>query len=154
MATVSKPRGSKLEMEAKRREIIRLRYEGNTLERTAELVGLAGPSSVQHHEQAWLAERTPSAEVTEHRRQLQLEGIDSLRARLFAALDDDDGRPRVEVVDRINRLWEREAKLVGLDLQLGVTVNVLTRESLADVLYADEPVIEGVAVEIEANTDA
>lgn len=143
-----------LPMEAKRREIIRLRYEGHTLDRTAELVGLAGPSSVQHHENAWLAERTPSVEVTESRRQFQLAGIDAVRAKLFEALAGEvDLASRLSVVDRLGKLWDREARLLGLDLtqQIQIGINV-SAEALAELFadHAGSPVIEGTAVEIEA----
>lgn len=151
MATAERRRP--LDVAVRKAQAIELRIAGHTQDEVATKLGVSQQRiSVIEHE--WLASRQPSSEVTEARRQLQLAGIDQVRARLMAALDDDLGQPRVEIVDRINKLWEREARLVGLDLQLGVTVNVLTRESLADVLYADEPVIEGVAVEIEANTDA
>lgn len=165
MVTVSQKRGP-LAIEAKRREIIRLRYEGNSLARTAELVGLAGPSSVKHHEDAWLAERTPSVEVTEARRQMQLEAIDAVRSRLFEhvmrPLRDDDGcvihgedgkpieTPNVQVVDRIGKLWEREAKLLGLDLTVQVNIGINVSAEAVAALFADpeQRVIEGVAEEI------
>lgn len=150
MAAVEQRRkDSPLEIQAKRREIIRLRCEGHTMQRVAEMVGLAGPSSVQHHEQAWLAEQTPSSEQTEQRRQMQLAGIDSVRARLFALLDAEVETPaRLSVVDRLAKLWEREAKLVGLDMQQGVSVTMVTAEALASYLGWDDQAIEGSAVEI------
>ncbi len=149
MATVER-----LKTDSKRAEIIKLRFAGHTLEQVGAVVGLT-LQGVKYHEDAWLAEQKPSSEVTEHRRQMQLAAIDSVRTRLFAALDDDEGNPRPEIVDRIDKLWIREAKLVGLDLTVGVTVNVITRESLAEMIWVDEPVvIEGTAVEIEAGGEA
>lgn len=134
--------------DANRAKVVQLRLEGKTLDKIAAELGYAGQSSVRYHLDAWLSEQRPSAEQTEELRQIQSQQLDALHDKLWPRLESDD---YLAVTDRLVKLMDRKARLMGLDLQLGVTVNVITRESLADVLYADEPVIEGTAVEV---TDA
>lgn len=107
-------------------------------------------STVARDIAAWAAETKPSVEATEELRKLQREEILALREKLWARIDDDD---RLAVVDRLVRLQEREAKLMGLDLtqQINIGINV-SAEAIAS-LFADHEagVIEGTAVEV---TDA
>jgi hypothetical protein len=145
MATVSR-----VEVESKRAEIIKLRCQGHTLDDVARMVGLAGPSSVKYHEDAWLAEQKPSSEQTEERRQKQLASVEEVRVRLFAMLSSEpETSDRLAVVDRIEKLWNREARLMGLDLQAqsGVTLNV-TAEALAQVFGFDAQAVDVQAEEI------
>jgi predicted transcriptional regulator len=126
-------------------EAIQLRIAGHTQAAVAERLGVS-QQQVSLYELDWLASRKPSAEVTEERRQQQLAGIDATRARLSDLLADDDLElaARLAVVDRIAKLWEREAKLVGLDLERGVSVTLVTREALASALWD----VEADAVEL------
>jgi hypothetical protein len=137
---------ARLERDSKRAEIIRMRFAGQTLQQVGDQLGLT-LQGVKYHEDAWLAEQKPSSEVTEERRQKQLAGIDAVRARLFEHLEGDDGKPDVAIVDRLAKLWEREAKLVGLDLQQGINVTVVTREALAAALWSADDVVDVEATE-------
>jgi hypothetical protein len=135
--------------ESKRAEVVALRLQGKTLNDIAKATGLAGDSSVRYHLDAWLAEQRPTAEQTEELRQLQASQIDALFDGLWPQRDD------VAVVDRLVKLMDRKARLMGLDLQQGISVTVVTAEALASYLGWDaEPeAIEGVATEITDITD-
>lgn len=130
---------ARLNNDSKRAEIIRMRFAGMTLQQVGDQLGMT-LQGVKYHEDAWLAEQKPSTEVTESRRQMQLAGIDAVRSRLFEHLEGEDGKPDVQVVDRLAKLWEREARLVGLDLQQNVSVLAVTREALAEALGRDAPI--------------
>lgn len=131
-----------------------LRIAGHSQDVVAEKLGIT-QQRVSQIEREWLAAREPSSEVTEQRRQMQLASIDAVRSKLFALLEAEVETPgRLAVVDRLDKLWNREARLVGLDLQAGVSVAVVTAEAMAAYLgwsEGDEPAaIEGSAVEIPA----
>jgi len=148
MTTSTKRNAVMLQSAAKRAEIIDLRMAGHTLEAIAAKVGLGSSQAVRYHIDAWLSEQRPSSEQTEELRQFQARQIDSLATRLEARVESDD---YLAVTDRLVKLMDRKARLMGLDLTVGVTVNVLTRESLAELIWVDDaPAIEGEAVEIEA----
>lgn len=137
----------------RRLEAMQLRIAGHSQQAVAEKLGVT-QQRVSAMESEWLASRQPSSEVTEARRQMQLAGIDEIRARLVRLLEDEVDTPaRLSVVDRIAKLWEREAKLVGLDLQQGISVTVVTAEALASYLgWDDQLAIEGTATEITDGT--
>lgn len=144
------PSGTRAQSEVKRAEIIKLRLAGRTLDDVAQAVGLTR-EGCRYHEQAWLAEQTPSAEVTEERRQKQLASIDSVKSRLFASLDSEDELAvRLAVVDRIAKLWDREARLAGLDLERNVIAINVTREALAASLGWAPP---ADAIDVEATEE-
>jgi hypothetical protein len=138
----------KLNGEANRSEIVKLRLAGHRLEDIAEKLGMT-EAGVRYHQEAWLASQKPSSEQTEELRQMQAAKIDSLAARLEPRLDSDD---YLAVTDRLVKLMDRKARLMGLDLQQGVSFTLVTREALAGALWdADAGVVEGTATEV---TDA
>jgi hypothetical protein len=134
--------------QTKRAEVVALRLQGKTLEAIAKATGLAGDSSVRYHLDAWLAQQRPSAEATEELRQMQAAQIDALFDGLWDKRDD------VQVVDRLVKLMDRKARLMGLDLERSINVNVLpTAEQFAAFLgWDDQPAIEGQATEITDGT--
>lgn len=131
-----------LEVAAKRRQVVDLRLAGHTFDDIAAKTGLAGHSSVRYHLDAWLAEQKPSSEQTEELRQVQAAQIDAMAERLWPNRDD------VAVVDRLVKLMDRKARLMGLDLQANVSVVVLTRESLAAALWSADDVVDVEPVEV------
>jgi hypothetical protein len=142
------PTGNRAESAIKRAKIIEMRMAGASLERIGEEIGLSH-EGVRYHQQAWLAEQTPSAEQTEELRQLQAAQIDALTAKLWPMLATED---YLAVNDRIVKLMDRKARLMGLDLERNVNISVLpTAEQFARFLGWDDqetPAIEGNAVEI------
>jgi hypothetical protein len=130
--------------EANRARAVELRLAGKTYEAIAKELGLAGHSSARYHVDAWLAEQQPTAEQTESLRQIQAAQVDAILEKLWPQRDD------VAVVDRLVKLMDRKARLMGLDLQQGISVTVVTAEALASYLGWDaEPeAIEGSAVEL------
>lgn len=135
----------------KRAKIVDLAKTGMAYRRIALEVGYASPASVAEQIAAWAAETRPSAEATEELRKLQNEQIDSLAEKLWARLETDD---YLAVTDRLVKLMDRKARLMGLDLERNVQVNVLpSAEALAAAFGWDASagVVEGTAVEV---TDA
>lgn len=107
-------------------------------------------STVARDIAAWAAETKPSVEATEELRKLQLEEINGLAVKLWAKLDGED---YLSVVDRLVKLMERKARLMGLDMptQVQVGLNLPTAEALAELfgqVDANAGAIEGTAVEI------
>lgn len=156
MATVERKRPAAVGA-VRRVEAIQMRIAGHSQSAVAEKLGVT-QQRVSAIEAEWLASRQPSVEVTEARRQQQLAGIDEVRSRLFAELDSEhvDHAAWLGVVDRISKLWEREAKLVGLDLAPGLQVHVMPSAEQVAVAYGwdKQAVIEGQAVEITEEAEA
>lgn len=136
---------SELTVLEKRSKIVELAKTGMAYRAIAVEVGYASPASVAEQIAAWAAETRPSAEATEELRKLQHEQILGLREKLYARLDSDD---YLAVTDRLVKLMDRESRLMGLDLQPGIGVAVVTREQLAALLYDAQGVVEGTAEEI------
>lgn len=129
--------------DANRARAVEMRLAGKTYETIAKELGLAGHTSARYHVDAWLAEQKPSPEQTEELRQVQAAQIDAITEKLWPQRDD------VAVVDRIVKLMDRKAKLMGIDLERGISVTMVTAEALASYLgWDEEPAIEGSAVEI------
>lgn len=152
MATIERKRPADIAA-VRRTEAMALRIAGHSQQAVAEKLGVTQQrvSAIEHE---WLAAREPSSEVTEARRQVQLAGIDDVKTRLFALLEAEVDTPaRLGVVDRIVKCWDREARLVGLDLQQGISVTVITREAVAELLWDAAPVID-VAEAVEEIPDA
>lgn len=147
MAAVERKRSNVVNV--KRTQAIELRVAGYSQDAVAERMGIT-QQRVSQLEREWLAEREPSAEVTEQRRQMQLAGIDAVRSKLFDALaGETEMAVRLAVVDRLDKLWSREARLVGLDMQQGVAVAVVTAEAMAAYLgWSEDGVVDVAAVEI------
>lgn len=136
-----------LEQVERRSQVVELAKTGKSYRVIGSQLGV-NASTVARDIAAWAAETKPSAEQTEDLRKLQHEQILGLREKLYARLESDD---YLAVTDRLVKLMDREAKLMGLDLQPGIQVAVLTRESLAAFLWdasASVEAIEGTATEI------
>lgn len=139
----------------RRAKAVRARLEGKTWQQVADELGY---SSMAHAHKdvtrALDAARKDLALVAEQHRELELQRLDSLEASARAVLDaahivvqhgkvvyDDDGPlvdhdPALRAVDRLLKIAERRAKLLGLDQPVRL-------EHSGQVLYA----VEGVNVE-------
>lgn len=155
----------------KRARIVELAKDGWSMERIAADPGvkLGSRQAVHWHLKAWFEETRPDAEATEELRLMQwrrLEDlIEVLRPRtmgplmgMFGPVRDAETKefiivPQPQVIDRLLKVYERQAKLMGLDLtqQIQIGINV-SAEALAELFadHAGSPVIEGTAIEIEA----
>lgn len=136
---------TEITMLERRSKVVDLARTGKSYRRIAEDLGISSPSVVARDIAAWAAETRPSSEVTEELRKLQREEIMALRERLWARMEDPD--VQLAVTDRLVKLQEREARLMGLDLQQGISVTILTREGLARAMDWDPLAIEGTAEE-------
>lgn len=105
----------------------RLRAEGRAYREIAERLGFADPSGARRAVERGLdAIRAEGAEAL---RELELHRLDQLHQRAWSELtrDDEDSQP-LQAIDRLLKIQERRARLLGLDArdttQAAVTVNV------------------------------
>lgn len=156
---------TKMDSTEKRRRIVELAKDGVDKATIAREVGLNSRQAVDYHLKAWFEETRPDAEASAELRQMQWSRLEDivasmrphtlhvLRSAFGEPILDGDGQeqlvPNLPVVERLVRVYERQAKLMGLDLQQNVQVNVLpTAEQLASLFGWDATaVIEGTAVE-------
>lgn len=135
----------------KRAKCVELARQGKSYSVIAGEVGYASKASVAEQIAAWAAETKPSAEQTEELRKLQNDQIDALHAKLWPRLDSED---YLAVTDRLVKLMDRKARLMGLDLQQGISITLVTREALAGALWAADDVVDVEPTEIKAGGDA
>lgn len=133
----------------RRAAVVELAKTGQPYRAIAKQLGIGSPGTVAKDIAAWAAETKPSTEASEELRKLQLEEINGLAVKLWAKLDGDD---YLSVVDRLVKLMERKARLMGLDMptQVHVGLNLPTAEALAELFGQVDAgqVIEGTATEI------
>lgn len=93
---------------------VRLRTEGLTYRQIANQLGFAAPSGAHRAVERGLD--AIRAEEAETLRQLELHRLDLLHQRAWSELtrDDEDSQP-LAAIDRLLRVQERRAKLLGLD---------------------------------------
>lgn len=109
--SLSKTAPRRLTAAERRRESVRLRREGVTLDRIAEELGCSRPAVIKHLRAALadLAENT-HAETVEWRA-MELERLDALHRAIWEqALSGD-----LPAVDRVLRIMERRARMLALD---------------------------------------
>ena len=107
----SKTAPRRLTAAERRREAVRLRREGETLDRIADELGCSRPAVIKHIRTALadLAEST-QAETVEWRA-IELERLDALQRAIWDKAMDGD----VAAIDRMLRIMERRSKLLALD---------------------------------------
>lgn len=150
----------------RRAKVVDLAKRGRAYSAIAIELGIGSKATVARDIAAWCAETKPTPEATEELRKLQAEEIRGLREKLWNRLEtpayDHEGNALlhpvtgkmvlevdVTVVDRLVRLMEREAKLLGLDLERNIQVTQITAEGLAALFWDGQPAaIEGTATEI------
>lgn len=104
---------------------VQLRTEGLTYREIAAQLGFADPSGAYRAVERGLdAIRSEGAEALQ---QLELHRLDLLHQRAWAELTRDDSQP-LQAIDRLLKIQERRARLLGLDArpdtaQPAVTVN-------------------------------
>lgn len=141
----------------RRTKAVKLRLAGKTWQAISDELGYAGaPAAHTDVTRALDAARKELALVTEQHRELELQRLDDLEAKVRAVLDgahitvqhgrvvkDDDGVPLADhdplmrAADRLLKIAERRAKLLGLD-------QPIKHEVSGQVLYA----VEGVNPEL------
>lgn len=148
----------------KRRKIVELAKDGHDNTTIAREVGLNSRQAVEYHLKQWFAETRPDPEATEELRAMQWARLEDLVAALrprvvgpvmgmFGPIKDEDGEfviaPNAQIIDRLMKVYDRQARLMGLDLERNqISINV-TRESLAASLGWDGAVIEETAEEVQ-----
>ncbi|HEY7183851.1 MAG TPA: hypothetical protein VIC84_20635 [Blastocatellia bacterium] len=102
-------------------EALRLRQAGNTFEQIATKLRYSDPSGARNAVLAALRENVtePNAEM----RALELARLDALHAALWSKARLGD----LGAVDRVLKLMERRAKMLGLDARQAVDVSVEDR---------------------------
>lgn len=147
----------------KRAKIVELAKDGLSYESIAKEVGLNSRQAVGYHLKQWFEETRPDPEATAELRQMQWARLEDLVATLrpltmgplmgmFGPVKVDGEFvivPQPAVIDRLMKVYDRQAKLMGLDLERGINVTMVTAEALASYLgWDDQPAIEGSAVEL------
>lgn len=147
-----KPQIGTLEL---RRRIVDLAREGHTARAIAPMVGLESHSGVLYHLEAYRAELEPSAELAEEWRTARLSRAAERFRRLGPlALADP---PDYQALSALQREEESITKMLGANLEMGVSLAMITAEGMASWLgwAGDEPAaIEGTAVEIPEEAEA
>jgi hypothetical protein len=146
---------ARLETAEKHARVIELTLAGWTQDAIATACGYSDRSGVRYVQQKWVTENQPSHEQTEELRQIQTAQIDALHEKLWPHVIGDDGKPDVQVVDRVAKLMDRKARLMGLDLQPGAQVSLITAEGLAELFgYDGAEVLDIDAEELPAGEDS
>lgn len=127
----------------KQAEIISLQREGWTNVDIAERLGTT-ESTVRYHQRAWLAAKDPPAEVATELRERWGDRLEFAHRKNWPAVQEGDPKA-IEVMLKIQAQF---ARLFGLELQPGIQIGLITRETLAEVLTWDPTVIEATAEEI------
>jgi hypothetical protein len=157
-ATRGKTSSTALESAEKRAEIVKLRRAGWLMGDIAEHVGLAGPSGVAYHLDAYYADLKPSAELAESWRQNRLERAEErfkrLQPKAMGKQDEQTGEwlvePDYQAWAVIQRDEDSLSKMLGANLQVDAhfAIGVGTREWLAELLNPADEAIEVTAVEL------
>lgn len=129
-----------------RHRIVELAKQGHSLRSIASQMGFASSNAVSHHLAAYRAALTPSSELAEEWRQTRLARADE-RFRRLAPLALADP-PDLGVLAALQREEESITKMLGANLELGVSFLAVTREALAGALWAADDVIDGEATEV------
>ena len=138
-------RAPKIATLEKRARIVGLAREGHTERAIAEMVGLS-KTAARYHLEAYRAELTPSSELAEEWRQTRLARADERFRRLGPlALADP---PDLQALAALQREEESITKMLGANLEVGVSLSLITREALAAALWEAEDVVDVMPVEI------
>lgn len=104
-----------------------MRIAGATWRAIADALGYSSAGSAHKDvERARQQQLGELAENAEHLRWLELEHLDALRRKMWDVLGRGDDEPAMRAVDRLLKISERRARLLGLDspvlVESGVTV--------------------------------
>lgn len=127
----SKTSVRKLEAKEKQRQALELRKAGATYEVIARQLGYAAPVGAEHAVKAAL--KTLLQEPAEEVRKLELERLDALLIKMYS----DATRGNQGAVDRVLRIMERRARLLGLDAPVKQDVTSDGKALRIEVTYAD-----------------
>ena len=132
----------------KRGEALKLRREGKTYQQIADLIGYSGKSMAYREVQAALHEtiREAGPEV----RELEVQRLDLLVEKLLpyalGSAEEQEGVPSLHTVDRLLKVMERRAKLLGLDAPVRQDITVAERKAdPTEALFQDEDGVKLVA---------
>lgn len=147
MAVDLKRKKPPIETLEKRAQIVELAREGHSERAIAAMVGLS-KTAARYHLEAYRAELAPSSELAEEWRQQRLARADERFRRLSPlALADP---PDYQALTALQREEESITKMLGANLELGLSVNVITAETLAGWLgWDDQSAIDVESKEIE-----
>jgi len=122
------PRSKPANIEAHRKRIkcLEMRMQGHTFEQIAKKVGYADKGAAYKAWQTGMAEaiRVPASEALE----LELQRLDALLHALWSAASKGD----TQATDRVIKIMERRAKLLGLDVQKTIPINITGYEGWTD----------------------
>jgi hypothetical protein len=131
-----------------RSEIINLRLAGKTLEEIGTELGLS-INGVRHHQVAWLESIAPPEERAHELRETMGSRLERMHEVQWPRVLEGDTKA-AEIALRIQQQF---AKLYGLELQPGLTINVVaTAEGMVAALGLDASVVDVEAEEITSES--
>ena len=131
MAGESKTSKRRLKVRDRWLEALELRKKGQTFEAIAETLEYAGPSGA--YKAVMSALKEAFSEPVEEMRLLEAARLDAMQEKISGNIGPgkDDGLP---VVDRLLRIMDRRAKLLGLDMPVKQELEVTQKGPLVIVM--------------------
>lgn len=127
----------------KRKRIVELRVAGKTIDEISETMGLAH-STVYDHLRQWVTSQTPPDEQVAEVRRVMHERLEKMVDRHWQVAMgrmNEDGTwevpPSREASEFLLRVLDREAKLMGVDMQPSQQTILISAESIAAYLGWD-----------------
>jgi DNA-binding Lrp family transcriptional regulator len=103
----------------RRREAVDLRRAGLTFDAIGERMGISGPSAFELVKKALEDFRSDTAEAVEDHRRLELARLERIVEIMWPQVEEGRG----DAVDRVLKVAQRKAALLGLDLKTPEAVN-------------------------------
>lgn len=135
--------GEQLSTLPRRKQVVDLRVAGKPVAEIAEIVGVS-QSTVGVYLRDWVLSQTPTEEATAELRKLMHERLESMHERHWRqamGIQNEDGTwklpPSREAGEFCLKIMDREAKLMGVDLQPSNTTLLISAESIAAYLGWD-----------------
>lgn len=136
-------KGQHLAAMPRRKEIVEMRIAGKTVPFIAQTLGLAD-GTVQKHLRDWVLSNTPSDEATSELRKIMHERLEAMHDRHWQqamGIQNEDGSWRIppskDAGEFCLKIMDREAKLMGVDMQPSQTTLLISAESIAAYLGWD-----------------
>jgi hypothetical protein len=138
-------RGNALASEKLRGEIVRHRIAGLKYDEIGQLVDLS-PSACRKHVDKWVMEQTPAPDQADALRHVMQERLEFMHSTYWNRANGlDIGGNRVEgregdskAGEMVLKIMDRQAKLMGVDLQPNTTTLLISAESIAAYLGWDD----------------
>lgn len=129
-------RASSINAREKERQAISLRLTGATLWQIAQALGYNNESSVRSAIERGLNRAV--AEPADKMRALELERLDRMLHAIWPTAINGPTQERLQAIDRILKIMDRRAKLMGLDAPLRVDYRRMVRNVALELGLSDD----------------